>query len=179
MLTMEENMESGRKLALLGASSNIYKAKLQEVIDRDRCGYVWSGWTYQLHDDKKRILDEQISKDGFRLYVHITKKPSKKRRNEGATRGSGLVEYCLIVKHYKYYPDKARSPKPECSVKDGVVDETITPHRLWAQVDKIEPIQYKSWNILKDFDTGEYLKGNFKLNIPDVYFGYIDDSSIN
>ena len=174
---MEENMKSSKKLAILGLSSNIYKTKLQEIIDR--CGYVWSGWTYQLHENKKKVLDEQINNNNgggfFHLYVHIAKDSSPKRRREGASRGSGLVEYRLIVKHFNYDKGKTFSPVPGCSVKNGVVNESITRHRLWAFVEKIEDIDKRNWNTFIDYDAGKYLR-NFKWNIPHVYFGYIDDS---
>ena len=170
MQTMEENMKLGRKLALLAAARPKYAEKIMDTVNKKKCDYCWSGWTYRIDENKLNILKNQFDRDGyFHLYYHDIKKPKETRYG----RGTGSL-YQLVVKNedYRYNNIPFLSPEQECTASR----DKGKPHRLYVCVSKKpEPIPNKRWNTLIDYDKNNNIS-HFKWNIPDAYFGYIDDS---
>ena len=171
-----------KRLGLLGAAYHPYRDRLEEIIRKN--DYVWSGWTYQIHDEKLKELKDQIEDVGFfYLYVHVIEKPSAKRQEEiGAESGSGKVDYRFIVQkgNFQYSKIKVLSPEPS----NTVGSEREKPQRLWVRLYRgdIETIASKKWNSFTDYDLGKTfkeLKQKYPWDIPDPYFLYVDDSDIN
>jgi hypothetical protein len=158
------------KMALIGPAYHEYKSELLELIRRK--GKVWSSWTYYHPEHKERIFRGQLNRDEyFYIYVHVTKNPSPARRREGATVGSGLVEYRLRVIEMDYEHRKRGSPDLNLTIDKEKMEKSCG----WYLVNKIDPINSRHWQSFIDYQTRTNL-APFWMKRPNVRWGYIVDS---
>lgn len=120
----------GRKLALIGAvnnkgrEQNYENALLKEMEEHKQ---TWTGWTFPLKEDKKRILEDYISKgEQFNFYFY----------SSIGGGGSGLVEYRLQIDDFKFNSNGMNAPSPEICCKDDLDN----PYRGWFHISLIEKL---------------------------------------
>jgi len=119
-----------RKLALIGAVNNKGRERNYEICLLEKMeehGHTWTGWTFSIKEDKRKILEEYISKgEHFNLYFYMSKRGG----------GSGLVEYRLRIDDFRYAANGMTAPDPEICCKDDL----NRPYRVFFHVTRIEKI---------------------------------------
>lgn len=164
-----------KKLALLGAARPRYEDRIKKLLEK--CGYCWSGWSYQINASMLHLLQQQFEKDGyFNIYWHDIEKPTEIKKYGY---GSGYVEYRLYVRkkgeNFIYEQNKIFPPNPECTP----ITDRLKPHRLYVKIfDKPIKISRRKWNTFTNFQTGKRLSGSYPFKIRDAKFRYIIDEEL-
>lgn len=119
-----------KKLALIGAVNNKgreknYEVALSEAFNQHK--HTWTGWTYTLIDDMKKILEDYVREGKlFNFYFYMSK----------SGHGSGLIEQRLQIDKFIFDSNGKMSPEPEICCKDDLDMQ----YKAWFHVTSIEKL---------------------------------------